>query len=538
MKVILTAALLAITCLAGREACAQVTQVGVTGGKVQGLEANSVSSFKGIPFAAPPTGERRWRSPGPVQPWAGVKSASAFGPACMQNPALFIALGMTGQAISEDCLYLNVWTPARTARDKLPVMVWIYGGAFTSGATSIPTYDGANLAKRGVIVVSIAYRVGPFGFLASAELSRESGHGSGNFGLEDQIAALKWVRGNIAAFGGDPSRVTIFGESAGGFAASMLTQSPLAKGLFQRTISESGGNFAPAKLGSEGGESMQPLALAEKTGQVFLESAGAKTLAEARALSAQQVLKGKGQLWPNHDDYVLPDDPYALYKAGKQIDTPILIGTNSDEGHLFTPPNVAPQAFEADIRAGYGEYADKVLAAYPHVTSQEAYSAAKNIFRDTTFAWPTYTWARLQAQTGKGRVFAYLFDQHPPPGAGPFYDPDGATHASEVAYVFGNLSPDNSPADRALSDRMGAYWTNFAKTGDPNGAGLPAWTPFTTAGEQTLVLGPDFGLRPTPNKAGLLVLDAYYTWRREQVGKSIDGFHRSTSPRLEKRDAN
>lgn len=517
MKAILTAAVLAAASLAGTSASAQVTTAAVTGGEIQGVAGPAVSSFKGIPFAAAPVGPLRWRSPQAVKPWSGVKTTASFGPACMQDQAVFAQLGIAKTAVSEDCLYLNVWTPAHTAGDKLPVMVWIYGGAFTSGATSIPTYDGTNLAKRGVIVVSLAYRVGPFGFLATSELSRESGHGSGNYGLEDQIAGLKWVRDNIAAFGGAPSRVTIFGESAGGIAVSMLTQSPQARGLFQRAISESGGNFGPPKLDGEGGENVQPLRQAEKTGQAFLESVGAKTLAQARALPAEDVLKGKGALWPNYDGYILPPDPYGLYEAGRQNDTPILIGTNSDEGALFTPPKVTPQGFEQQVRAGYGEYADRILAAYPHATEQEAYRAAKDIFRDTAFAWPTYTWARLQSTSGKGKVFAYLFDEHSPMSAGPLYDPDGATHASEIGYVFGNLGPDYSAADRALSERMGAYWTNFAKTGDPNVAGAPTWAPFTPAGEQTQILGPDFGMRPTPNKAGLLVLDGYYAWRREQV---------------------
>jgi para-nitrobenzyl esterase len=516
MKTILAAALSA-SCLIAAPALAQVTTATVAGGQVQGTAAEGVASFKGIPFAAPPTGARRWRPPEPVQPWSGVKQATAFGPACMQDTAVFAQMGMARASVSEDCLYLNVWTPAHTAGEKLPVMVWIYGGAFTSGATSIPTYDGTNLARRGVIVVSVAYRVGPFGFLATPELSRESGHGSGNYGLEDQIAGLKWVQGNIAAFGGDPSRVTVFGESAGGIAVSMLAQSPLAKGLFQRAISESGGNFGPAKLGNEGGMNVQPLALAEKTGQAFLASVGAQSLGQARALSAEAVLKGKGMTWPNYDDHVLPHDPYALYEAGRQNDTPVMIGTNSDEGAMFTPPNVTPQAFEQQVRAGYGEYADKILAAFPHATDQEAFRAAKNVFRDTAFAWPSFTWARLQAQKGKGRVFTYFFTQHSPATAGPFNDPEGATHASEIAYVFGNLSPDYGPQDRALSDRMGAYWTNFAKTGDPNGAGLPSWTPFSTGTEDTLVLGPDIQIRSTPNKPELITLDGYYGWRRDQA---------------------
>jgi para-nitrobenzyl esterase len=516
MKTMLTAALL--LALAAAPARAEVTQARVTGGAVQGVAENGLGVFKGIPFAAPPTGERRWREPQPVQPWQGVKQTTAFGPGCVQDTTSLARLSGVSLPVSEDCLYLNVWTPAHAPGEKLPVMVWIYGGAFTGGATAIPLYDGASLAHRGVIVVSVAYRVGPFGFLATPELSAESGHGSGNFGLEDMIAGLKWVKGNIAAFGGDPKRVTIFGESAGGIAVSMLVQSPLAKGLFSGAISESGGSFTPAKVDGEGGQLTPTLKAAEADGQAFLGTLGVKTIAEARALSADQVMKGRGMLWPNYDGRVLPGDPYALYETGRQNDVPVLIGTNSDEGALFTPPNVPPAQVEQQIRSGYGRYADQMLAAYPHATPAEARTSAKNLFRDTAFAWPTWTWARLQSKSGKGKVFAYFFDQHSPtiPGS-PFNDPDGATHASEIAYVFGNLSADYGPQDREVSDRMGAYWTNFAKTGDPNGPGLPHWPSFTGAGEETMVLDGAPRVTATPNKVGLIVLDDYFGWRRQEA---------------------
>jgi para-nitrobenzyl esterase len=517
MKTMLATALL-LALAAAEPAAAEVTQAHVTGGAVQGAAENGLGVFKGMPFAAPPTGARRWQGPQPVQSWQGVKQATAFAPGCIQDTAILTRLSGVTLPISEDCLYLNVWTPAHASGEKLPVMVWIYGGGFTGGATSVPAYDGANLARRGVIVVSVAYRVGPFGFLASPELSAESGHGSGNFGLQDMIAGLKWVQANIGAFGGDPKRVTIFGESAGGIAVSMLAQSPLAKGLFQGAISESGGSFAPPKLDDEGGALTPPLKVAEATGQGFLASLGVKSLAEARALSADQVMKGRGSLWPNYDGYVLPGDPFALYRAGRQNDTPVLIGTNSDEGALFTPPTVPPEQVEQQIRAGYGPFAGRVSAAYPHATPAEAGVATKNLFRDTAFAWPTWSWARLQSQTGKGKVFVYFFDQRSPTIPGSlFNDPDGATHASEIVYVFGNLSKDYGPADRALSDRMGAYWTNFAKTGDPNGSSLPHWTAFSKAGEDTLVLDGAPRVTATPNKAGLVVLDDYFGWRREQA---------------------
>src|SRR6266568_2240155 len=228
----------------------QIQTVQVTGGKLQGVVKDGVASFKGIPFAAPPIGELRWKPPQPVKPWSGIRKADAFGPAPMQIRAPSLLLGGWSR-VSEDCLYLNVWTPARRADEKLPVMVWIYGGGFIIGMTSMPLYDGTKLAQKGVVMVSLAYRVGPFGFLAHPELSRESGKGSGCYGLQDQVAGLRWVKDNIARFGGDPSRVTIFGESAGGIAVSMLAASPAAKGLFHRAISENGGSFAPVRSGNE-----------------------------------------------------------------------------------------------------------------------------------------------------------------------------------------------------------------------------------------------------------------------------------------------
>src|SRR3954471_2438531 len=238
----------------------------VTGGKVAGVAGNGMVVFKGIPFAAPPVGALRWKAPQPLKPWTGTLGARTFEPACMQDP-MFPRLFAAPPDLSEDCLYLNVWTPAKTAGDKLPVMVWIYGGGFVGGQTSVASYDGAKLAEKGVILVSVAYRLGAFGFLAHPDLSRESGKGSGNFGLQDQIAGLKWVKANIARFGGDPDRVTVFGESAGGIAVSMLAASPAAKGLFQRAISESGGSFGSPRFGDEGGVNVPPLNVAEAKGK-------------------------------------------------------------------------------------------------------------------------------------------------------------------------------------------------------------------------------------------------------------------------------
>src|SRR5689334_6720033 len=286
----------------GYAARAQVQSADVTGGKVQGVVVNEIASFKGIPFAAPATGENRWRAPQPVVPWKGVKDANHFAPACVQDTAFAVRLGAPSD-VSEDCLYLNVWTPAKTANDKLPVMVWIYGGAFVGGGTNWPLYDGTRLAEKGVVLVTIAYRVGVFGFLAHPELSKESGHGSGTYGLQDQIAALKWVRDNIAKFGGDTHRVTIFGESAGGISVSMLAASPQAKGLFQRAISESGGSLAPPNEGS--GAGVPTLAAAEATGTRFFTTLAVSDLKAARAIPSDKVLAAtrgfRGTFWPAVD---------------------------------------------------------------------------------------------------------------------------------------------------------------------------------------------------------------------------------------------
>ncbi len=261
-------------------------------GMVQGAMEDGVAVYKGIPFAAPPLGDLRWRAPQPPAAWTGVRTADKFAPACVQVPIVNKELGMESVATNEDCLYLNVWAPAKPANEKLAVMVWIYGGGFTIGGTSMSLYDGMNFAKKGVIMVSVAYRLGAFGFMAHPELTREQGGHSGNYGLLDQIAGLQWVKRNIAAFGGDPSRVSIFGESAGGISVSMLSASPLAKGLFRGAISESGGNFGPERqAGNEGGENMDSLAAAEKNGTAFLTKLGAASIADARKKSAEEIQK-------------------------------------------------------------------------------------------------------------------------------------------------------------------------------------------------------------------------------------------------------
>ena len=511
---------LAVMFVAAQNALSQIQSAKVTGGEVQGVVAGTVASFKGIPFASPPLGDLRWKAPQPVKPWTGARKADAFAPGCMQDPVLASAFGAPTN-FSEDCLYLNVWTSAKNGDAKLPVMVWIYGGGFALGATNVQLYDGTKFAQKGVVLVSVAYRVGPFGFLAHPELTRESGKGSGAYGLQDMIAGLRWVKENIAKFGGDPSRVTIFGESAGGIAVSMLAASPRANGLFHRVISESGGSFAPLRLANEGGQNVPTLQMAESDGKKFLADLGAGDIKAGRALSAEQIQKksaggGLGRFWPVADGEVLIGDQYELYQAGRFNDTPVLIGTNSDEGALFVRSAVTPAAFEKQIREGYGAQADTILNAYPHSTDKEAFKSTKDIFRETAFAWHTWAWARLQSQKGKGGAYLYYFDRRTPK------TPDGSNHGEEISFVFGNPAPailagPSQPGDEKLSELMSTYWINFARSGDPNGAGLPAWPAFSEEDQKAMFFDDSSSARAVPNIDKLMVLDRYYAWRREQA---------------------
>ena len=508
--------LVILTLGATASALAQIQTATVMGGKLEGVVTNGVAAFKGIPFAAPPLHDLRWQAPQPVVPWVGTRKADAFGPSPMQDAAWALIMGSSA-SISEDCLYLNVWTPAKSPAEKRPVMVWIYGGGFNSGMTSAGLYDGTKLAQKGVVLVSIAYRVGPFGFLATPELSRESGHGSGNYGLLDQVAALQWVQQNIRQFGGDPTRVTIFGESAGGESVSMLTAVPAAKGLFQRVISESGGSMSPLKTGDEIDRMVPTLKLAEANGRKFLEKLGARDLKAARALSAETIQASgidMGEFWPVADGTVLPGDEYELYLKGQYHDTPVLIGSNSDEGALFVHESFTPESFEQQVRNHFGPDAPTMLRLYPHATDKEAFKSAKDLFRESVFAWPTWAWATLHARHSRYPTFIYYFD-HRIPGS-----PDGSNHATEIGYVFGKLDSwggGSRPEDRALADLMSAYWVNFAATGNPNGPGLPVWPVFNEKNLNTMVFDQAPGVRPTPNLERLKAFDDYFARQRKQV---------------------
>ena len=517
MRSVLLAITIAITTVP-LTSMASSTTAKVEQGLLQGTKEAGLTVYRGVPFAAPPVGDLRWRAPQPAARWEGVRPADKFAPQCVQG-----SFGPgPAPAMSEDCLYLNVWTPAKSASAKVPVLVWIYGGGFAGGATSIPTYSGEALANKGVVLVSIAYRVGSLGFLAHPELSAESPqHVSGNYGLLDMIAALQWIKKNIAAFGGDPNKVTIFGESAGGIAVSMLCASPLAKGLIEGAVSESGGSFGPPRPAGQPGENMRRLATAEKDGQDFAVNAGAVSLAELRKLPAEKIVAAtRGMAWPNIDGWVIPNDQYTIYDAKQFNDIPVLIGYNSDEGASFSRDRT-PEDYIDGTRKRYGSFADSLLKAYP-TGEKSVPKTARDLARDAAFGWHTWIWARLQSERGSSKVFYYYFDQHPDYPADSPKAGFGSPHGMEVEYVFehvtGGAAGKPSATDLTISDAMATYWTNFAKYGDPNGKGMPKWPAFSDQHPELMYFAGTPHTGPVPNEEGLKALDAYFAWRRSPDG--------------------
>jgi len=463
--------------------------VKVTGGQVSGIPGKdaSIFTYKGIPFAAPPVGSLRWRAPQPVAAWPGVLKAEKFSASCVQQ--ILPEFGpwtyefMAHNEVSEDCLYLNVFSPAKSASAKLPVFVHIYGGGFMQGSSAVPIYDGEGLAKKGLVVVTFNYRVGALGFLAHPELTSESGHqASGNYGLMDQITALRWVHDNIARFGGDPSNVTIAGQSAGSMAVHDLTASPLAKGLFHRAIAQSGGSTVGGI-----GINMEPtpLAAAEAEGQKFTEAKGAHSLAELRALSWQKILEpipganpmsGPG-FAPVVDGYVLPASFMQIIAQGRQNDVATLTGNTSGElgGFFASGAPITAKQFEDKARKQFGDKAEEFLKLYPAANDVQAQIAQRESTRDEALV-ALYVWARVRSKTSKTKVYEYLWDHAlPGPDAGKY----GAFHSSEIPYAMNTLDESKRPftdADRKIAAMMSSYWANFAATGDPNGSGLPVWT--------------------------------------------------------------
>ncbi len=467
-------------------------------GKVHGkmINEDKVRAFLGIPYAAPPVGELRWKAPAPPVPWKGKREATKYGAHCMQGPVFADMIFQDGGE-SEDCLYLNVFTPASAdEHSMLPVMFWIHGGGYFAGSASEPRHNGDFLPLKGVVLVTINYRLGVFGFLATSDLAKEANGAAGNYGLMDMVAALDWVHANIEKFGGDPKNVTIFGESAGSSAVSTLMAAASAQGLFEKAIGESGGAM------NLGAPDTPSLAEREQREQDWVTSLGVSTLAELRDLPAQTIAEaaqrqGAPGFSPVIDGKLLTEPIAATYAAGKQAHVPLLAGWNRDEQFQLSVGMTAAKWKEFAAQ-NYGERAAEFLSLYPGDTDAQAARSAIDYNSDTFIAFGTWKWIDAQTRTGDAPVYRYHFEQPAPPSK--FHPGWFAFHSDDIEYVFGTLDTrpgaDWLPEDRKLSDEMMDYWTNFAKTGDPNGPGLPLWPRFDKDGtvlhlDNEITAGPD-----------------------------------------------
>ncbi len=485
--------------------------VHVNTGSVSGTAGSSpeVRVYRGIPYAAPPVGKLRWRAPQPVAHWEGVRAADRFGAMCMQPAFRGAPAGANPPNTSEDCLFLNVWTAAKAPGDKRPVMVWIHPGGYTTGSGSTPGFDGEALAKKGVVLVTINYRLGAFGFFSHPELTKESDRrGSGNYALMDQAAALQWVQANIAGFGGDPHRVTVFGDSAGSSSIANLMGSPQAKGLFQRAIGESG-----AWMGLSIGRT-RTLAEAEQDGLKIAGALHAPTLEELRAAPAAELLKAGRAGGPVIDGWFIPEDVGAAFAEGKQNDVPLLDGSNQDEGTFFLQPTTAEKFMER-AHSRFGDQADAFLKLYAAGSDEEANTSQLAAFRDE-LAFVMRTWARAQTKTGHSKAYLYYFTHQPPAPVGASASGargTGATHGAEAQYIFQNLLGPRSwtDLDHQVSDMLSSYWVNFAANGDPNGKGLTKWPAYDdrkSAGR--MILGDQAEVGPSLNPDQLAFFEAVY----------------------------
>jgi para-nitrobenzyl esterase len=513
--------------------------VRVDSGEVQGVTADGVASYKGIPFAAPPVGDLRWRPPQPASRWTGVRQAAEFGASCMQGrfggPAPAPASGAPAvQGPSEDCLYLSVWRPAEPAARNLPVMVWIYGGGFTGGSSSSPNTSGAQFAKQGVVLVAMNYRVGRFGFFAHPALSKERPDDlKGNYAYMDQIAALQWVKRNIAAFGGDPNNVTIFGFSAGGVSVHSMLASPLARGLFHKAIAQSGGSrdsvLTARPMRADGVDLNYPVS-AETIGMTFAKSMGVEgtdqaALASLRALSSEQVLRGAPaqagaappqETTPILDGKLITETAESAYKGRRQPRVPLLLGSNSAD----TAGNRIRSRTKEEFFARYGQWSAEAKAAYDPDGTTDLATMISRANDDFGQAEPARFAANAVAANGSP-VYLYRFSYVQTSTRE--MARAGAPHGGEIAYVFGTLSAGRggapTPEDHAVSRMAQSYWVNFAKTGDPNGAGLPIWPRHDPKNDVIFDFRPDgtAGAGPDPRKARLDV-----TQKATDSGKRAD----------------
>ena len=525
-----------LTTLLAVGVCAE-DRVKTAQGVVEGTTGpDGVRAFKGIPFAAPPVGNLRWQPPQPMKPWDGVRPADRFGPRAMQRP-IFGDMNFRSDGMSEDCLYLNVWTPPGTNDRRLPVLVYFFGGGFMAGDGSEPRYDGASMASKGVVAVTVNYRLNVFGFLAHPELTKESSHhSSGNYGLLDQNAALRWVRQNIAAFGGDPDRITIAGESAGSIAVCAQMASPLSKALIAGAIGESGspmGTLTPVAL-----------AEAEQVGVRFANKVGAKSLADLRKIPARQLLeataeKGFGRFPLAIDGDFFPKSPVDIFAAGEQAHVPLLVGWNSEESNfraVLGQDKPTRENFARAVQRLYGDRAGEVMKVYEPATDAEVEQVATDLAGDRFIGFSTWKWGDLQARTGGKPVYRYLYARPRPAMRSELGDAvpglaggvlkgaeakanrppaaRGAVHSAEIEYALGNLATNLvyawTPDDYKVSSIMQGYFANFVKTGNPNGPGLPLW-PAANQGEsvQFMHIDVDTHIEPETHRARYLLLDQF-----------------------------
>lgn len=513
-------------------------QLTIANGTIEGefdIKTN-IQSFKGIPFAQPPVGDLRWKAPQPLTNWTGVKQTKKFGPRAIQSN-VFGDMGFRSDGMSEDCLYLNVWSPAKSTSEKLPVLVYFYGGGFAAGDGSESRYDGENMAKKGIVTLTVNYRLGIWGFFSHPELTKESpNRASGNYGLLDQNAALKWIQANISKFGGDPKRVTIAGESAGSIAVSAQMASPLSKGLIAGAIGESGGSIFPTLA-------PVPLAEAEKTGLEYAQKIGATSLKNLREMSTLELYQKSlgsslGVFKTTIDGYFLTKTLPETFEAKQQAMIPLLLGWNSEEmtyRALTAGKDISNETYIQKVKELYGKKADEVLKLYPTGTLEVTEQSATDLSGDRFIAYSTWKWFDLHRKNSTQPVYRYYYT-HPRPEmrdnsleagvAGGVIKknsntpkapiPKGAVHSAEIEYAMGNLAGNKDYAwtesDYAVSETMLNYFTNFIKTGNPNGDKLPVW-PMAKNEEKPEIMIIDLASKSVraENDARYLFLDKEYS---------------------------
>lgn len=492
-----------------------ITKTFVSQGEIVGFEKDGAAVYPAIPFAEPPVGDLRWKAPVPKKPWKGVYDSNQP----IKRPWQPVDPKQIGQnlPLSEDCLYLSVVTPAKSVDDKLPVLVLIHGGGFVSGVYN----DGKNkvpqqFMKNDIVTVSIEYRMGVLGFLATPELSKESPNGvSGNYGILDQIEALKWVKENIHAFGGDPNRVTIYGSSAGSISCSILAVSPLAKGLFNGIIAESGTLLWPIGNSMDERERTRRLQTVEAMGVDYMKLHKCKSLKQLRKLPADSVndCMPMGKFWPNIDGYVIPDDLYKLFGEKKYNDVPLLLGTCSDEGHDYGMEYPVP-VFQAFAKRQYGDMADRFLELYPVTTSKDVYRATELYLRDGWFGWMAYSWANQQSATTSNNVYYYYYDHITHNTE--YFSENGATHCANWPFSQGVIIGEVNEIDKHLLDIMPNYWMNFIKTGNPNQAGIPYWPAYEPESDKVMIFKNGLYVGEHPTKKNLQFYEEFYKTIREK----------------------